>query len=270
MTKRIYVDSRHGIGTNDDFIVELPEMIVLGREAVCYVTDLSMSHSWFSIDSSNRSIYIVESENGTNTARHIQLPSQNHDVLTLKPVIANALNAGKTVSGTYTVVYNTSTNTYTISLSAGTFKYYSRNTFKKPALLAEYNGAGGTFFLRIEDNADDLLGLRSQIDFTQVSSLETAYLDIRNKKYLFLHSSTLTGYATSGPHMSCLCRIPVTTQFGEQLWKQHSGLAADFFPCPGVSAATLQFSLKDSYNQPVNLNGGSLSFTLIFTDAPIN
>jgi hypothetical protein len=101
--------------------------------------------------------------------------------------------------------------------------------FKKPALLAEYNGAGGTYFLRIEDNADDLLRLLSQIDCTQVSSLEIAYLNIRNKKSVFLHSSTLTGYATSGPHMSCLCRIPVTTQFGEQLWKQHSGLAADFF-----------------------------------------
>ena len=117
---------------------------------------------------------------------------------------------------------------------------------------------------------DDLLGLRGRLWHTLTTVLRTGSVDIRNYHQLFLHSS-LTSYNTSGPlgTRSCLCRIPVTTQFGDMIWKQHSGLIHDYISCGGVSASTLQFSLRDSYNKEVDLQGGGLSFTLLFAEQPV-
>jgi hypothetical protein len=273
LTRRLFIDSRHASsGNSGNFTYPLNEQLVLPREAVCYITDVSLSHSWYSTDSSNKSVYLIESENGSDTARHLHLPERSHDVITLGADLQTVLNsATKSVSGTYSVLYNPPRNTFTISLTAGTFRYFSKQMFQKPALLSEFNNAGGTYILFAADQADELIGLRSETDYTAVGDLETEFLDVRNIHSLYIHSSSLTSYNTSGPlgARSILCRIPVNTQFGDQIEWRHNGLPHDYVSCGGSSASTLQFTLRDSYNRQVDLQGSHISFTLLFAEQPI-
>jgi len=217
-------------------------------------------------------MYIIEAS-GTNTARTVQLPKQNYDVVTLGIAIETALNgAGKTVAGAYTVAHNSSKNNYTITLAGGgTFRYvslYMLGSFQKSKpgpTTNDWIAAGEPL------GVDDLMGLRNEIVYVLGATLETGHVDIRNVHQLFLHSSTLTSYNTMGPNgiRGSLCRIPVTSQFGDMIWKQHSGLLHDYVNCGGVNASALQFSLRDSFNKEVNLNAGGLSFTVLFTEQPV-
>ncbi len=102
VTRRLFIDSRHASsGSSGNFIYPLPDQLVLPKTAVCYITDISLPHSWYTVDSSNRNLYIIESLGGTDTARQIQLSEQNYDVLTLRAEIESKLAAGKTVTGTF-------------------------------------------------------------------------------------------------------------------------------------------------------------------------
>ena len=88
---------------------------------------------------------------------------------------------------------------------------------------------------------------------------------------LYLHSSTLGSYNTIGPMgtKSVIKKIQVTVPFGEIIRQQHSGLIHDYLDTSGQTLRTIQFSLRDGYNRPVDLHGGNLSFTLLFTEKPV-
>lgn len=276
ITRRIYVDSRHAVsGHAGNFLYELPEQVALPKDAVAYVTDICLPHSFRTVDTSNQNMYIIE--NATH-GRRIELPNQHYDVVTLGAQLQTSLNqaqdapgrTGKSVSGSYTVTYSAVKNEYVIALSGGdTFRYMSEAVLGKFDGNSDFAAAGGikaTPFASV----DDLLGLRRS---THASSavLTTGSIDVRNYHNLYLHSSTLTNYHTIGPMgvKSVLCRIPVNSSYGDTIYKQHSGLVHDYLECGGVALRTMQFSLRDANNSEVTLNGGNLSFTLLFVEKPL-
>jgi hypothetical protein len=273
ITRRVYVDSRHAVsGNSGNFLIGLEDQLVLPPSSVLYITDISLPHSFYTVDYTNRNIHIIEAQGGTNTARTIQLPMQNYDTITLRPAVEVALNgASKSVAGTYSVGYNPEKGNYTILLSGGgTYRWMTEYNLGLFDGRSDFITAGGTQ-ISPWNGADDLLGMRTKTLHLQVTILDTGHIDIRNLHQLFLHSSTLTSYNTMGPNgvRGCLCRIPVTSQFGDMIWKQHSGLLHDYVNCGGVNASALQFSLRDSFNKEVNLNAGGLSFTVLFTEQPV-
>ena len=91
-------------------------------------------------------------------------------------------------------------------------------------------------------------------------------VDTRRHHCIYLHSPTLTNFRVWGPSgsRSCIARVPVTSGYGSILAKEHSGHVLDSIPCGGVCLRTLQFDLRDAQNEPVDLRGGHISFSLIF------
>ena len=60
--KKVYVDSRYKTSdsvSNSDFKVELKEALDLPENTVCYIDDISIPHSWYTIEDYNNTLYIV-------------------------------------------------------------------------------------------------------------------------------------------------------------------------------------------------------------------
>ena len=98
----------------------------------------------------------------------------------------------------------------------------------------------------------------------------TGTVDVRNVHTLYLHSNALSNFSTIGPSGSrtTLARLPVTSLSGGVIFKQHSGHAHDYNDCSGKMLRVLDFSLRNSQNQVVDLFGGSCSFELVFAPIP--
>ena len=82
----------------------------------------------------------------------------------------------------------------------------------------------------------------------------------------------LTNYKCVGPAggRSILARVNVTSGYGSVLHQQHSGHILDYTPCGGVTLPTVRFfELRNADNEPVDLRGGHVSFTLLFAAAPL-
>ena len=276
-TRRIFVDSRHATtGDSRNFTYDIGEDVVLPTNSVCYILDISMPHSFYTVDSTNQNIYLIENENSLHS-RRIELPNRNYDVVNLSTQLQTSLNqttdggrTGKSVTGTYTVTLNTNTNNYSISLSGGgSFRYLSESVLNTYDGMSDFTNSGGIPLAPLA-STDDLFGLRTLV-MSSGTTLNTKHLDIRNYHNLFLHSSSLTNYKTIGPRgvKSVIARIPVNSTFGNMIYKPHSGLVHDYCECGTHSIRLMQFSLRDANNKEVNLNGGNLSFTLLFTEQPV-
>ena len=60
--KKVYVDSRFRSrysASNSDFTFELNEALVQPDNTVCYVDDISIPHTWRTIESHNNKLYII-------------------------------------------------------------------------------------------------------------------------------------------------------------------------------------------------------------------
>ena len=108
--------------------------------------------------------------------------------------------------------------------------------------------------------------LTTQFPKTYVSN----EVDVRNVHTLYLHSNALSNFSAIGPagSRSVLARLPVTSLSGGVLYKQHSGNMHDVQDCSGKMLSVLDFSVRNSKNEIVDLHGGAVSFEIIFAPLP--
>ena len=98
----------------------------------------------------------------------------------------------------------------------------------------------------------------------------TGVVDVRNVHVVYLHSNALSNFGTIGPAGSrtVLARLPVTNLNGSVLFKQHSGNSHDYTDCSGKMLRVLDFQIKNSSNELIDLHGGHCSFELVFAPIP--
>ena len=118
--KKVYIDSRYKTNdsvSNSDFKFELKETLDLPDNTVCYIDDICIPHTWYSIEDYNNKLYIE------NTYPDFSLSAS---VLTLPEGNYNATNLAATLQSTlqhsfpnenYSCVYNTTRGSITIILN---------------------------------------------------------------------------------------------------------------------------------------------------------
>jgi hypothetical protein len=185
------------------------------------------------------------------------------------PVSGNVLQDStlSAYAATKTLI-NTSGNAYPLG---ATQIAYSFNT-------GNLEDAGGLFSLDTHvDNGFRAAELMATINNSGTSTqwpktYTTNEVDVRNIHTLYLHSNALSNFSAIGPagSRSVIARLPVTGLSGSVLFKQHSGNPHDIIDCSGKMLRVLDFSIRNSQNQIVDLHGGSLSFELVFAPLPTN
>ena len=140
------------------------------------------------------------------------------------------------------------------------------------------------------ESADELFGVHANEDpgFRAVATLVTlnstetstefaksyvsGEIDVRHVHTLFLHSNALSNFSAIGPSgsRSVLARLPVTNLQGGVLFKQHSGNIHDVQDISGKMLSILDFPVRNSKNEIVDLHGGSLSCEIVVAPLPMN
>ena len=56
--KKVYIDSSYKVsGTSSEFTIDLPETVQLEENMLCQIHEVSIPHSWYSINSTNNNLY---------------------------------------------------------------------------------------------------------------------------------------------------------------------------------------------------------------------
>ena len=138
--KKVYVDSRFRTNDSDgnsDFKFELIEALDLADNAVCYVDDISIPHTWRTIESYNNKFYIILRTtvvNADTTETYnwfpyvLTLEEGNYDGYRLASGLQDLINSIE-INFTFEVKYNTATGSIKINETTEG----SGNTFDVPS-----------------------------------------------------------------------------------------------------------------------------------------
>jgi len=270
--RRLVVDSRYRTKesvSNSDFTINLPYAVTIPSGSLMYVDSICLSHAWPTVQTdTNDHLYVQERVTGqaSDTMRTIQLAPGTYTADALKDEVVLKLNAGTTLSGTYsaTVAHGKLTLSNDTPLANG--KAY---IFSKSASDIAY--LQNTFPIYPGAVANELIGLWDTpvlADGTgwifQGQSWTAQFMNLAWRKQLFLCSNLgESSMMLMNGDTSCIRRILVAGMQGDVVTDVLStGLASVSFGSD-TTFQTMQFQLKGHDGKIVNLANHELSFELI-------
>ena len=192
---------------NSDFEFELNEALDLPDNTVCYIDDISIPHSWYSIEDFNNKLYIQRTYGGMRIdGTIITIPIGNYNASRLASTIRSLVQT-KHRDPNYpdddmTCTYENSRGTITFG---ATFEFQILFDLKAIALTTDY----GNSFVWV-DNSNEM----AHIDMTDLRSInelirhysteknfgttcESVFIDVLNVHNIYIHSN-LSNYHSIG------------------------------------------------------------------------
>ena len=272
--KKVYVDSRFKTNdsvSNSDFKYELKEQIELPDNTVCYVDDISIPHSWYSVEDYNNKLYIGNfNDDLTLNKTKITIPNGNYTGVSLASAIQSLLY--KRFPNDDDRVYYESSRGILIFESLREFTIFTDDevmelTYIQPP-FAVWNDVNNEQTSAPElGNAESINEiLRNTVPKPTSTKFETEFLDLINTHNIYIHSPNLGfNYNTIGckGENSIIKKVPVSSGFGYQILDTVVA-PHDKIDVSRQNIKTLHFSLKNVFGNTINLHGSNVSFSLIF------
>ena len=247
--KKIYIDSRYSTtesSSDSDFKIQLSRNIYLPEKCVMHIENVTMSHSWYTIETGINDLMYVKLETSFYI---VTIPSNNYTGASLASTLATALGSGFSVS------YNLNTNKLTLSNNL-VFKIFT------DAELA--TGLNGIWSSRSNPNScNDIITNRTANDGTTFVS---GMLNLNGFRAVYISSSTLSNYNTLGPRgeNNIIKKVPVNADFGYICIDQHVS-DHDFLPVERMTLNTIDFQVRDVKGDIIPFHGSPISFTIVFS-----
>ena len=96
--KKVYIDGCYKVsGTSSNFTIDLPETVQLEDNMLCQIHEVSIPHSWYSINENNNNFYVMkgvlppETPSGI-TYRKLRIPVGNYTATELATQLQASLN----------------------------------------------------------------------------------------------------------------------------------------------------------------------------------
>ena len=247
--KKIYIDSRYSTtesSSDSDFKIQLSRNIYLPEKCVMHIENVTMSHSWYTIETGINDLMYVKLETSFYI---VTIPSNNYTGASLASTLATALGSGFSVS------YNLNTNKLTLSNNL-VFKIFT------DAELA--TGLNGIWSSRSNPNScNDIITNRTANDGTTFVS---GMLNLNGFRAVYISSSTMSNYNTIGPRgeNNIIKKVPVNADFGYICIDQHVS-DHDFLPVERMTLNTIDFQVRDVKGDIIPFHGSPISFTIVFS-----
>ena len=204
--KKVYIDSRYKTSdsiSNSDFKSEIKEALDLPENTVCYIDDINIHHSWYTIGNYNNKLYIDNThEDLSLSASVLSVPAGNYNASNLASTLQSVLQAAYP-NENYTCVYNTARGSITIS-SIRSFRIYTDDQ------AIEMTNSIGVQFPGWVDHNNQLITidinnlmsmneiLRHSEPISPETTFESGFIDLLNVHNVYIHCPNLGQYSTIG------------------------------------------------------------------------
>ena len=271
--KKVYIDSVYKVnGTSSDFIIDLPETVQLEDNVLCQIHEVSIPHSWYSINNTNNNLYfrhqVLPPANIAGVYyRKIPIPEGNYTASELTTELETQLNNYfDTVDrpNTYTVRYNATTNKIRIAVN-----------YASVIFIVLTDGEVAPFVESFLDDVDvsNLSSVNRVMGnltpapdaYTNVVPYITSFIDLVPFKNLYLQCNEISNFnqMTVAGNSSIIKKINVSVPY-LGIINDNELSNVDYIDVSNKILRRLNFRLTNNLNQVVNLNNVDISFTLTF------
>ena len=271
--RKIHLDSRFKLpgGSHSDFEVALPQMLETPENTIAFIDNITIPHSWTSVDESNRYLFLAERA-GTSapyvySVRRLDIPQHSHSGTSYKTALQTALNTNTPagISATYIVVHTLTTNKCAIAAPSSSVFHFLTDDEIKISDNAHYPiqkdniKSGNSVIRNIEGGT-----ATNAAQYTYTDVFTTGFMDFQNHHNIYINSS-LAMFNSLGPmgQTSILAKCPVSSSYGNSINHSYAG-AQDYVHIGRNSISTIRLSIRDAYSNLINLEGASWSCSIIF------
>ena len=276
--KKIYIDTKYKARdsvSNSNFKIDLPQTISFPENTVFYIDDVSIPHSWYTVEENiNDKLFVMISritpdEDNSGTA---------YKIVTISPGIYNgteiALEMQQKIRETIynvqfpdvlSVAYNNRKNTINITINYADWQFKILTENDIDTKLND-TWIGDSYDPNNPHSINDIIGNHIQNSpFYTLSNGYTGSLNLQPIRNIYIHSS-LGNYNTWGPRSetSIVKKVPVTANSGDYIFDQVL-TGNDFGDCSKQTLRTISFELKNVSGDYINFHGSNLSFSIIFS-----
>ena len=279
--KKVYIDSAHRIsGTSSNFKVELPETLQTDNGVHCYIHEVTLPNSWYSIQSGlNNILYfysspLVPDEDNTNVHYlALQLDEGVYTGTELATELKARINGvvdNTNFSNTYEIFYSVKTNKITIYSNYADRKFAVLTDEQMKLTYADYIW-NGSFNANNLQSVNEVLGNYQIVVYQYNNPYVSGFVNLQPIRNIYIHSSQLSNYNQVNLRTgdsTVVKKVPVTAP--------HAGIVVDselnpldYLDVSNRSFKQLDFWISNSLGNEINLNGVNVSLSLLFVKSDI-
>ena len=261
--KKLYIDTKYKNResvSNSNFKIDLPTTLYFPDNSVFYIDDISIPHSWHTIEENvNDKLYSVIYYVGV---------AADYRIDTLDAGVYNGAELAAEIQTKLGLdaIYNSKRNNLEI------YKYDPNIQFMimtNDDINTKLNNqwAGVNYDPNNSQNVNDIIGNNARLNsllYTSSSNYLGA-VNLQPIRNIYIHSS-LGNYNTlsNWGSQTIVKKVPVTANSGNYIFDQVM-TGNDFGDCSKQTVRTINFELKDSSNNYIPMHGNNLSFSIIFS-----
>ena len=271
--KKVYIDSYYKAnGTPSEFTIDLPETVQLEENMLCQIHEVSIPHSWYSINNTNNNLYFMHQVLPPSTPvgatyRKIPIPQGNYTAVDLAQAMTLAINTLVDVGArpdTYSITYNASTNKFVFSSNYADVIFV---VLTDGEIAPVANSFTDPVDVNLLNSINSVLGDTTPATdaYTNVAPFTSGFVDLVPFKNLYLHCNEISNYnqLTVVGNSSIVKKIPVNVPYLGVI-NDNELSTVDYIDCSNKLLRRLNFRLTDQFNRVVDLNNVDVSFTLTF------
>ena len=271
--KKLYIDTKYKTvdsNSNANFRIQLPQTLLMPDNAVFYVNECCIPHSWYTVETGVNDKFYFHTSDATLTTQNnnyiITLESKNYNGAELATALQTGMNSAATQqSNTFTVSYNAQKQTISIESN------YSSVTFRiltAKDIATKRNGLWvGTNY--DEKNLHDITGLLNLTEgtsplYTQASPF-TTNINLQPMRNIYISSPNLNNFNTLSVNgdNTIIKKVQVTADYNQMIFDNLMA-TNDFLDCSKQTLKTLEFHIKDVDGNFINFHNHHLNFSIIF------
>ena len=273
--KKVYIDSYDKVsGTPSDFKIDLPETVQLEDNMLCQIHEVSIPHSWYSINETNNNLYWMHQVIPPRVIaglsyRQVIIPEGNYTAADLAQTIQIAINllvATGDRPNTYLVHYKTSTNKFVISSHYATVIFVLLTDAAVPAVANVFSSPANVDVNSL-NSINRVMGNTTLATdaHTNVAPHTNSFIDLVPFKNLYLHCNVIRNFNQLEVvgNSSIVKKIPVNVPY-LNIVNDNELSTVEYIDVSGKMLRRLNFRITDQFNKVVDLNDVDVSSTLTF------
>ena len=278
--KKLYIDSKFRTAdskSTSSFSIDLKESLTMPDNALFFVDDVVIPHSWYLINSNNRKLYLRIFGAAGQTADRlyvVELDEGNYDGEGLANHVAKKIRFGLTpnIYDEYTLLatanYDPGLNIITLWIVSDG-NYTGASPTWKILSDAEINAYYGET-ITSRTSANKVLGITDLTTpiYNNTTPLLTKQVNFQPTSYVTIRSPNLGTFMTldSNGGRTIIKKVPVSSERGQNIIDNSH--ANDPLDCSRMTLRNMELIITDESGNELDLGGQNISFTINFLLGP--
>ena len=220
--------------SSTDFSIQLNETMYMPDNAVFYISDVCIPHSWYTVEEFlNNKFFLQIKFNGVTSDIILTLDSKNYTGSDLIAELSTQINKIVDFTNKFAFIYDSSRHIILISCDLG----YTFKILTKTDILTKLDGTWAGLNYDVSKTYDIntyMLKLNTGVSptYTNINNFTSPTLDLQPIRNIFISSQNLGNFSTLGPNgqASIIKKVPVNANYNSVIFDGMSS-SNDFLDC---------------------------------------